>query len=230
MKRYQTLLFDADGTLFDYDAAEAEALEQTFLEWNLEFSEDILQKYREINGYLWKQFELGKVTVTELQLGRFRDLFQTLSCKADVPSFNDRYLEKLGGICRLMEGAEEVCHTLKKIYPMVIITNGVTATQHRRLSVSAIKDCFSHLFISEEMGVAKPKKEYFDHVLQTLRLRKEDVLIIGDSLTSDILGGINSGIDTVWVSHGKKNPYDFKPSYEINTLRELLPLLEKTDR
>lgn len=228
MKSYDIFLFDADGTLFDYDKAEAAALKSMFDLYGFSYSEDIRNKYREFNAEAWKSFENGQITKDALQTIRFSRLFDILGINCDPKKFNNEYLVELGKCAFLTDGAFTICKNItergKKIY---IVTNGVSLSQRTRLEYSAIKPYISDIFISEDIGFQKPNALYFDFVFSRIpHVNKDNFLIIGDSLSADIAGGINAGIDSCWFNNlGAKNETKFMPTYEIRHLEELNKLI-----
>lgn len=223
-KSYRTFLFDADDTLFDYGKAEEHALKAAFSLYGFYYNEDALNNYKGINSALWKSFEQGEVTKEALQSLRFSRLFEKLSISCDAHLFNKNYLLKLGEGSQLLDDAEQICRFLKENgKQLYIITNGISATQKSRMENSGIKDCFEKMFISEEIGFQKPKQEFFDCVLSDIQeSENEEILIVGDSLTSDIKGGNNAGIDTCWFNpNGVINETTAIPTYEIRSLDEI---------
>ena len=224
LKKYDIFLFDADGTLYDYDMAEANALKIMFEKCGFAYTDDIRQKYREINSQEWEKFDKGVTTKEELQTSRFRRLFGDAGIYCDAKEFNEKYLYELGKGAFLIEGALEICQHIvlrnKKIY---IVTNGILATQKSRIKHSSIKDYISDFFVSEFVGFQKPHRLYFEYVFSSIpQVGKDKILIIGDSLSSDIAGGHNAGIDSCWLNiSGKTNNTNIIPSYEISSLGEL---------
>lgn len=227
MTKYQWLLFDADGTLFDYNQAEAGALTKTFVDAGYEPAKHYLTTYRQINAQLWLDFEKGLVTQAALKDLRFIQLFAALDLKDDAPGFGDRYLINLGNRIDLIDGAFEIINTLSRAYHLQLVTNGIKEVQRSRLRQSQFKDLFDSVIISGEISVAKPNSRFFEIAFAAMgNPQKEEVLIIGDSLTSDILGGRNFGIDTCWFNPTRQplNP-EIHPTYMIDNLGELLPIL-----
>ena len=224
MKTYDIFLFDADGTLFDYDKAEEHALETMFGRCGLSYSEDVRQKYRDINETLWRRLEKGTVTIDELKTLRFDRLFADIGVSLDASEFNSRYLHELGSGTFLIDGAFEICRDLTARGKLLfIVTNGMLATQQSRIEHSQIKDFISDFFVSAHIGFSKPSIEYFDYVFSKLpRVDKSKILIIGDSLSSDVAGGNNAGIDTCWFNEtGQANDTGIATTYEIRALSEL---------
>ncbi len=226
--KYTWLLFDADGTLFDYDKAEDSALQQTFEYFRLRYEPAYREIYRRINHDLWLEFEKGAVTTASLRTKRFELLFAEINAQFDTQMFGERYLVHLANASELMDGAYEVVQVLRKHYQLGLITNGLKGVQRPRLAQSALKDAFAAFVISEEVGAAKPEKAIFDVAFQQMGNPSRDrVLLIGDRLTSDIQGGNNYGIDTCWFnpSHAPR-PTNVTITYEVDHLNGLLQILK----
>ena len=221
--RYKWLLFDADGTLFDYDKAEAAALANTFREFDLTLGPDDTATYRSINGDLWLAFERGKIAQGDLRTARFQRLFGALGLAQDAESFSERYLHNLGAASDLLEGAEPLVKMLQAHFSLALITNGIAMVQRSRLARSPLADCFDPIVISEEVGASKPAPEIFDVAFAKMgHPNKNDVLIVGDSLTSDMQGGYDYGIDTCWFNpQAKPRETNLPLSYEIQSLKAL---------
>lgn len=228
--RYKVILFDADDTLYDYAKAEAFALSGVFGEIDQECTDAIVDSYRSINQKLWNEFEQGVVTQSELRTARFERLLAEhhIQCDLDAEAFSNAYIKYLGEGSFLTEGAEEICKQLaERGQRMAIITNGIKEVQFNRISRSLLCDSFECIIVSEDAGSQKPHEGIFDYAFDKLDSpEKKDVLIVGDSLTSDILGGIRYGIDTCWYNPQRKaNPTSIKPKYEIHTLGELRDII-----
>ena len=228
---YDWLLFDADGTLFDYDLAEEKALESTFHDLNLPFADDYRLAYREINRQIWIDFENRKITAEALRTRRFELLFNAIGISADPESFSPRYLVRLSQQAHLIEGAEAVVKALAGTFRLAIITNGLSDVQRPRLAHSPLQPFFDEVAISEEIGAGKPDPAYFEAVFNRIAARfapprKDRVLVIGDSLSSDIQGGIHFGLATCWFNpSGKPARAGLQPTYEIRQLAQLIPLV-----
>lgn len=224
---YEWIFFDADGTLFDYDAAEAAALEGAFDACGLPFDASIGSRYSEINASIWREFELGELDQNELKTLRFDRLFTELGFSADAAVFSGHYLEILSRQTKLLDGAETLVHSLGDKVRMILITNGLAEVQVPRFAASSIRDAFAEIVISGEIGLAKPDPAIFDYAFERIgRPPKERVLMIGDNIGSDILGGANYGLDTCWFNPvGASNGHEVTPTYEIRDLHEILDLL-----
>lgn len=230
MQEYKWLLLDADGTLFDYDRAEAGALATTFQEMGLKVAPGYAEAYREINGQIWLDFEAGKISAQALRTERFRRLFQAVRAEADPHVFGERYLVNLGDQAHLIAGAEELVRSLYGKVGLVLITNGLEDVQRSRLARSTIASYLTDVVISEVVGAAKPDSRIFDIAFARMNHpHKEEVLIVGDSLTSDIKGGSDYGIDTCWFNPQRlSRSLDVRIRYEIHELSALLDIVGVT--
>lgn len=223
MRRYDILLMDADETLFDFQRAEALALDQTLTECGLASSPETTALYSKINDQLWKEFEQGKVTKSFLQKARFVRLFEQAGFQGDGEAASCIYPSKLAEASFLLPGAEELCRELVEIGCILYLTtNGISRVQRRRLEKSSIKRYISEVFVSEDTGAQKPQIEYYQYIFATIPgLDRSRILAVGDSLTSDIQGGINAGLDTCWYNPKGKVSGSVYPTYEIRRLEEL---------
>jgi 2-haloacid dehalogenase len=221
--RYNWLLLDADGTLFDYDRAEVEALQKTFEQMGCDFQPGYVENYRHINGRMWLEFEQGLTTPDRIKLERFELLFQATGVVCDPAEFSRAYLENLATIRHLIPGAEQAIKSLHGQVGMVIITNGLQSVQRRRLHGSPIAAYVSDIVISEEVGAAKPDIQIFEAAFRSMgQPGKAEVLMVGDSLSSDIRGGNNYGIDTCWFNPSRRaRNLPVEICYEITHLSEL---------
>jgi 2-haloacid dehalogenase len=223
MTRYTTLLFDADGTLFDFNQSEHEALKQTLRAHALPFTAEIRSAYRDINQELWNTFEKGAISKEELQFERFQRLIDWIGQPAEARALNQTYVSELAQCSFIFEDALEIIRDLSLTHQLAIITNGIARVQYARFQKSELSSLISRVFISEEIGVPKPEKAFFEHVVSELKIEnREHALVIGDSLSADIHGGINAGIDTCWYNPAHQ-PIDpsIQPTYEIDELDAL---------
>ncbi len=223
---YQWLLFDADGTLFDYDRAEKNALQNTFGQLGYPFEEQYLAAYRQVNHAIWLEFEQGQIDQRTLRTRRFELLFQAINLPADPCKFSPAYLANLSRETCLIDGAETVVRQLSGPFNLAIITNGLTEVQRPRFRRSAISNDIKEIIISEEVGAAKPDPQIFEIAFARMNHPdKSQALIIGDSLSSDIQGGVNYGIDTCWFNPTGQDNNHISSTYEIQALTELPGLL-----
>lgn len=225
--KYTTLFFDADDTLLDFKECERSALQKVFEKYGLLFNEEIKEKYLEINHGLWAAFERGEITKPEILNNRFRKLFQELSIESVDAGFEADYQSFLGENGCLIPGALELCKELSEKFSLYILTNGVSATQHGRFQDSGLLPYIREIFVSEELGFQKPAVEYFDAVMERVEEKdKSRILLIGDSLNSDILGGNRAGIAACWYNpEHKENKSKAAPDYEVadyDKLRQII--------
>jgi len=226
--KYTTILFDADGTLYDFDKAAVEALKSNFEKYKITWNENTFEIYESVNKKIWDDFEKGLITTSEIKTERFKRFFEVIDVSnIDSIEFSKDYLEFLSQNNYLLPGAEEIVKLCFEKYELVIITNGLASVQNPRFKTSELRKYFKHIVISEEIGFAKPKKEIFDFTFNLLNNpEKESAIIIGDNLTSDIKGGVNYGIDTCWINPTKaENPTEIVPTFEISDLKELKKIL-----
>lgn len=226
--KYEVILFDADETLYDFKKSEKESLKNTMLKFKIKYDESYhLKIYQEINIDLWKEFELGLITQEKLKVERFKRLSDRLDVSFDENIFAKSYVEHLADASFLYDDSIDLIESLSKFCKLAIVTNGLTFVQDRRIRKSIISKFFDTIVISEEVLMSKPSPKIFEHTLKNINhTDKSKVLIVGDSLTSDIQGGINFGIDTCWYNPNKiKNKTSIKPTYEISNFNELKSLL-----
>jgi 2-haloacid dehalogenase len=225
--RYPWLLFDADDTLFDYRRAEEQALAEAFGLTGIAYDPAWLAVYQRINAAAWRALEEGRTTSARLRVMRFEELADELALDLDPTTFAARYMERLAAQTSLVDGAVD---TLAAVLPgrqLAIITNGIAQVQRPRVAASAIAGLVDHLVISEEVGAAKPDPAIFAEAMERMgRPERREVLVIGDSLSSDIAGGRAAGLDTCWYNpDGVARGSGPAPTYEIRRLPDLVPLL-----
>lgn len=227
--KYKTLLFDADETLLDFRSAERNALKITFSAHGIDADNRLLDAFSEVNSALWRRFEKNEIEKSDIMNSRFKNTLSLFSIPYSKDmGLEEDYREALSLGHELMPHAEEVCRTLSEHFDMYIITNGLCTTQTRRLSDSGLMRYFSDFFVSEKIGAQKPEPEYFARVLSEIGARdKSEILVIGDSCSSDINGGIFSGLDTCFFNPRAIPPSSVAPpTYTIADLRELYAILD----
>ena len=224
---YPYLLFDADNTLFDFDQAERNAHLLLCRAHGLAFSEEGYQLYHKCNADLWRDFDRGLCTKEYLLVERFRRYLAITGERADPEALNRDHLRALGEGAMLLPGAEELCRVLSRDHRLYLLTNAVASVQKTRFANSAIAPYFQGVFISEEVGVGKPDPAYFDYVFHAVPgLARDNALVIGDSLTSDIQGANNAGLPCCWFNpKGQPRPQDLRIDYEIRALEELYAIV-----
>ena len=227
MTAYQWLLLDADNTLFDFDAAEEFALGRLFCHYGLADTPELRAGYRAINSALWAAFDRGEIDQEELVLERFRRFFAQLGITGNPQEWNQFYLNALADCPALLPGAEGLCRRLAQRYTLALVTNGVAFVQRRRLRASPLAPLFGdRVFISGEMGCRKPEPFFYEKVLSALGAGgcRERVLAVGDSLSSDIQGACNAGLDSLWLHTGAPAGA-IRPTYQAQSLEQMETLL-----
>ena len=228
---YRTLLLDADGTILDFDRSEAEAIRRTLTAYQLPVTDDWIANYHRINDALWKQLERGEISKQDLRHVRFSRLLEHYSVQRDAFAMADTYVEELSSRAYMLPGALEACRTLAKTYRLYIITNGIAYVQKKRLASLPLGDCILKSYISEEVGYEKPDIRYFQAVLQDIPdCDISSSLVVGDSLSSDMEGGVRAGIDTCWINPKKADiPSHLPIKYSIPTIADLPALLLRNE-
>ncbi len=226
---YKYLLWDVDGTVLDFLAAEANAIKTLFGKYNLGLcTEDMLKLYSSINAKYWRMLERNEVSKPEVLVRRFRDFFEEIGCDINcIEDFNRDYQLALGDTIEFCPNAKEMLLSQKGKYTIVAVTNGTKIAQDKKLHLSGLDKIFDYIFISEDVGAEKPNIEYFNYVFENIGITdKSEVIIIGDSLTGDIQGGINAGIDTCWYNpNHKENTLGIQVTYEIDDLCKLTDIV-----
>ncbi|MDX1619747.1 MAG: YjjG family noncanonical pyrimidine nucleotidase [Nitriliruptorales bacterium] len=224
---YDWLLFDLDGTLLDYDAAEAAALKAALEEVHVDMTPELAAVYRKVNKALWRAFERDEVTAGHIRTQRFHHLVEELTLDADPEVVAGHYIHHLAGSTHVIEGAREVVEALRADHSIAIITNGLSDVQRPRLESTGFVDLADVIVISDEEGVSKPDSRFFEVTFERMgRPDPDDALVIGDSLTSDMAGGARYGVDTCWVNpEGHENDLGVEVTYEIAHVREVPGLI-----
>jgi YjjG family noncanonical pyrimidine nucleotidase len=227
---YKLILFDADGTLYDFTRAEREAFEKTLRQFGIHENLSHLHKeYEKINLAIWKEFEEKKITSTKLRLERFRRFFTQEKLTLAPEKISPVYLKYLSLGTHLLDGAEEIVKYFYGKCEIALVTNGLSDVQYPRIQNSMLAKYFKHIFISEEIGFPKPDRKYFEHIFQKLPFRNS-AIIVGDNLYSDIKGGNDFSIDTCWFNPEKRiNESGIIPTFEISDLVELKKNIIKGD-
>jgi putative hydrolase of the HAD superfamily len=226
--KYEVIMFDADDTLFDFEKSEIYALQNSMEEYHITFNEDNVKTYKEINKAVWKELENGLITQKELNVERFRRFSEKLNIKTNAAEFAQSYVKHLADASFLYEESMDIAKSLYKNYRLTILSNGLKEVQNKRIRHSIIAEYFEDIVISEEVGISKPNPKIYELALNNVNYTdKSKVLMVGDSLASDIRGGINFGIDTCWLNRGHiVNTSGLQPTYEIYSLPELKKILE----
>ena len=223
------ILLDLDDTIFDFHKAEKIALIKALNQLNITIDEKILRRYSQINAEQWKLLEQGKLKRQEVKVRRYKLLFEEIGEDKSAEDATKIYERNLAVGHYFIDGAEEMLKKLYKAYSLYIVSNGTAKVQKGRIKSSGIEKYVKGIFISEEIGFDKPNTEFFNYCFSKIAdFEKEKTVIIGDSISSDIKGGKNAGIKTVWFNpKGLKNNSDIIPDYEIRKISEIYSLINK---
>ena len=220
------LFLDLDDTILDFHKAERIALSKTLQHFGIEPTEHVLSRYHLINKSCWERLEKGELTRQQVLVQRYALLFQELGLTCDPAAVTALYTKNLAIGHYFLPGAEEAVASLSKKYRLFLASNGTAYVQAGRMTSANLYRFFEKVFVSEELGYNKPAKEFFDGCIKQIPdFDPSRALMVGDSLTSDIQGGINAGIRTCWVNPEHKTGH-IRPDYEIESLSQLEALLE----
>ncbi|MDD3252529.1 MAG: YjjG family noncanonical pyrimidine nucleotidase [Lachnospiraceae bacterium] len=235
----RNIFLDLDDTILDFHKAEHIAVQRALRELDIEATPELLSRYSQLNDQQWKLLELGKLTREEVKVRRYRLLFQELGLDASWEMAARLYEGFLSQGHFFLDGAEELLRQLFPSYRLYLASNGTASVQRGRLKSARIGNYFDQIFISEEIGYHKPNRDFFEYCFQQIPdFKSEESLIVGDSLTSDIKGGINAGITTVWFCRDEEQARrsaeaypQIRPDYVVHELREVCSLVQAlTDR
>ena len=223
---FKTVFLDLDDTILDFKSAEREAICKTLSYFNVVPTDEIICRYSDINQSLWKKFELGQIERSVLLTLRFEMLFEEFGIHADTQKAPEIYIDALSNSYPIIPGAVELLEKLYKKYDLYIVSNGTYTVQKSRIKGCDISKYFKQIFISQEVGFNKPDIKFFEHCFKNIDgFSKEHAIIIGDSVSSDILGGKNAGIATCLFNPDNK-PYDIIPDFVVNSLSEIPKILD----
>ena len=226
--RYTTILWDVDDTLLDFALSERNALIKSFQAFNLEIDDSIINRYSQINIQYWKKLELGEVSKEEVLIGRFRTLFEELEQKpVSITDFQKDYQYNLAHVYFYKDESKELCIKLKDSCRQYLVTNGVSYTQRTKLHLAGFDLIMDDIFVSEEIGVPKPSVDFFHKCFEKIpEFDREKTIIVGDSLSSDMLGGNNARIATCWYNpSGLMNNTKTTIDYQIQHLWQILDII-----
>lgn len=225
--RYPYLLFDADNTLFDFDRANRIAFESACASAGLVYSDELLRRYEAHNNACWAMFDRGEKSKDFIVVERFRRFFAELGVDASPETANEAHLSTLATCSFPAPYSVEVCARLSQTHRLFLVTNAVASVQRGRLAKAEIRPYIEAAFISEEAGAQKPTTAYFDYVFAHIDgITRDNCLVIGDSLSSDIQGANNYGLPCCWYNPKRaKNSPGLRIDYEITDLRELYDIV-----
>ena len=226
--KYEFIFLDLDDTILDFKKAEAVALHSTLLNFGIDPTDENKALYSRINKAHWEMLERGEMDREQVKVQRFARLFEALGVEGDAEAASKEYVRLLGIGHWFLPGAEEAVASLSEKYRLFLASNGNASVQKGRMTSANLYRYFEKCFVSEEMGANKPSREYFDRAFaQIPGFDKEKAIMVGDSLTSDIRGGINAGIATCWVNPGRLPVREgLTPDFEIESITQLEAVLE----
>lgn len=224
---FRTILFDLDDTIFDFKESERAALTKTLIKLNVEPTEYIINQYSKYNISQWKRLELGEISREEVKVNRYKLLFDELGLDISPQLATSIYEENLAVGHYFIDGAVDMLEQLYQNYNLYLVSNGAKKVQDSRLASADISHYFKDIIISETVGFEKPSEKFFNYCFERIpNFNKSEAIIIGDSLSSDIKGGINAGIKTIWFNpHNQQNNTALHPDYEIHSLHEAVKIL-----
>lgn len=225
--RYDIVLFDADGTLLDFHRSEREAVKEALAMSGIDADIEMIKKYSEINDRLWKMLERKEIERSVLLYRRFELFCEYYGYSADAKKIALDYMQRLSTKGYMLDGAEALLQSLSGRARLYIVTNGVEFIQRERYARTGMDKYFDGLFISEAIGFNKPDVRYFDYVAANIEeFDPSRALVVGDSLTSDIKGGVNFGIDSCWYNPDcKETSGDIRPTYTASSFDEIYGII-----
>ena len=228
--KISTILWDVDGTLLDFKAAESAAVKKLFGEFSLgECTDEMVSRYSQINEVFWQRLERNEITKPQVLVGRFEQFFREAGIPVSLaPEFNQRYQIRLGDTIAFRDDSISIVRALCGKVKQYVVSNGTIVAQTKKLTLSGLGELMDGIFLSEAVGAEKPNKAFFDAVFDHIRPSDlSGILIVGESLTSDIRGGLTAGIRTCWYNPARQEaPEKYRIDYVISDLHEVLEIIE----
>ncbi len=227
MNNKKIVLLDLDNTLIDFNECAKHSIIRSFEKHGFTYTEEVFTTFITENVKIWKKLEKGEITKADLRANRWNIILGKLGIDFDGTIIEEEFENGVAQGAYAVEGAYELLDYLYPKYELYIVSNGFRFVQESRLKIGDFRKYFKDIFLSEDIGVQKPAKEFFDYCFEKLGYPdKEDVILIGDSLSADIIGGLNYGIDSVWFNkNGDELPEDIKPAYVVDKLKEIENIL-----
>ena len=226
---FKAILWDVDGTLLDFKASESAAVKALFKEYSLgECTDEMVKMYSAINDRYWEKLERNEMTKPEILVGRFAEFFRELGIDPSIAhQFNKDYQDRLGDTIVYRDDSYDIVKSLKGRILQYVVSNGTTVAQTKKLRLSGFSELVDGVYLSESVGIEKPNIGFFEEIFRTLEgIAPEELIIVGDSLTSDIKGGNNAGIPTCWYNpNGKRAGIEYRIDYEISDLHDIYRII-----
>lgn len=219
-------LLDADETILDFPRSSRESLRYAMREMGLPYEDGTFSLYKEVNDGVWREYEQGILTKKQLMQVRFVRFLERSGLCADAEKLNGIYFDKLSHTGYLLDGAREFLCALKERGRIFLITNGTPAAQYGRLESVGLRDFFDGVYISDEIGYAKPDRRFFEYVLCDAGVADKDCVVIGDSLSSDIAGAVNAGLLSIWYNPSGRDAADCRADYVAESYGEVLRIAD----
>lgn len=227
MTEKKIVLLDLDNTLIDFNECARHSIIKSFENHGFTYTEETFKTFITENVKIWKRLEKGEITKADLRANRWNIILEKLGIDYDGTIIEEEFEKGVAQGAYAVEGAYELLDYLYPKYELYIVSNGFRFVQESRLKIGDFRKYFKDIFLSEDIGIQKPAKEFFDYCFEKLENpEKKDVILIGDSLSADIMGGLNYDIECIWFNkNGDELPKDIKPTYTVNTLKEIEEIL-----
>lgn len=221
------VLLDLDNTLIDFNECARHSIINSFKKHGFTYTDEVFKTFITENIKIWKRLEKGEITKTDLRANRWNIILGKLGIDYDGTIIEEEFENGVAQGAYAVDGAYELLDYLYPRYELYIVSNGFRFVQESRLKIGDFRKYFKDIFLSEDVGVQKPAKEFFDYCLERLgNPEKEDIILIGDSLSADIIGSLNYGVDCIWFNkNGDKLPKDIEPTYIVTKLKEIEEIL-----
>lgn len=221
------ILIDLDNTLIDFNECARHSIINCFNELGFTYTDKVFETFITENVKIWKRLEKGEITKPQLRANRWNIMLSKLGIDFDGTIIEEMFENGVANHACPVEGAYDLLDYLQGKYKLYIVSNGFRFVQESRLKIGNFKKYFDDVFVSEDIGIPKPAKEFFDYCFGKLdNPDKTDIILIGDSLSADIIGGINYGIDTIWFNKNNEPlPENINPTYTVKTLNEIKNIL-----
>lgn len=221
------ILIDLDNTLIDFNECARHSIIDIFNKFNLPYSDNVFTTFITENVKIWKRLENSEITKAQLREDRWNIILGKLGIDFDGHIVEDLFEKGVAKSAYAVDGAYELLDYLYPKYDLYIVSNGFRFVQESRLKIGDFEKYFKEIFVSEDVGIPKPATEFFDYCFEKLgNPDKASVVLIGDSLSADIKGGVAYNIDTIWFNKNNDTlPDEIKPDYVVTRLQDINEIL-----